>query len=547
MLITVEPAQEGSRSVLMEAIKKAAEQPERPTIIRLTKGVYHLYADSADRHRYYASNTASEKENPDPTKRIALWLKKTNNITIDGQGSTLMLDGEQTALVIDSCRAVLIKDLTIDMFDPTVPEMTVVETGPGYMITDVHPSSQYEIVNGRLRWKGCNWSFEGGIAQLYDPEQNITWRSFAPQTSAKQVTELSERKLRFDFAQTPDVQIGQTFQMRDGIRDELCGLITHSADVSFSNVICRFMGNFSILSQLSENISYTDCEFAPDSIGGRTNSSFADMLHFSGCKGEINIKNCHFSGAHDDPVNVHGTHLKVIEFPTRQLARVRFMHPQSYGFEAFSKGDEIEIVDTKSLLPVATNRIARVTRENKYDLLLTFEHEIPSSVLLNPNLVIENITLTPEVTISDCTFERVPTRGILISTRKKVVIERNLFFRMKMSAILIADDARSWYESGPVHDVTIRDNRFIECGEPVIWIHPENETPEGPVHKNITITNNTFVLKDRRAIEARSTAGISITNNLFKINSSYGQEVSCSAFEACIDIIEENNRIENYN
>ncbi|GAB1358240.1 hypothetical protein MASR1M31_00180 [Porphyromonadaceae bacterium] len=115
-----------------------------------------------------------------------------------------------------------------------------------------------------------------------------------------------------------------------------------------------------------------------------------------------------------------------------------------------------------------------------------------------------------------------------------------------MSAILIADDARSWYESGPVHDVTIRDNRFIECGEPVIWIHPENETTEEPVHKNITITNNTFVLKDRRAIEVRSTSGISIINNLFRVNSSYGQEVSCSAYEACIDIIEENNRIENY-
>ncbi|MCK5775880.1 MAG: hypothetical protein KAH25_06885 [Bacteroidales bacterium] len=55
----------------------------------------------------------------------------------------------------------------------------------------------------------------------------------------------------------------------------------------------------------------------------------------------------------------------------------------------------------------------------------------------------------------------------------------------------------SWYESGYVRDVTIKNNKFIYCGSPVINIHPENSSIEegNPVHKNISIIGNQFRLK----------------------------------------------------
>ena len=86
---------------------------------------------------------------------------------------------------------------------------------------------------------------------------------------------------------------------------------------------------------------------------------------------------------------------------------------------------------------------------------------------------------------------------------------------MQMSGILIADDARSWFESGMVRDVTIRNNNFIECGDPVILIAPENDRNEGYVHRNITISNNRFQLTGADAISAKSVDGLKITDNLF--------------------------------
>lgn len=67
-----------------------------------------------------------------------------------------------------------------------------------------------------------------------------------------------------------------------------------------------------------------------------------------------------------------------------------------------------------------------------------------------------------------------------------------------MSAILIEGDAEGWFESGPVNDVLIRENTFVDCaynggpGNAVIAINPSNSVINAnrPVHKNIRIENN---------------------------------------------------------
>ena len=59
--------------------------------------------------------------------------------------------------------------------------------------------------------------------------------------------------------------------------------------------------------------------------------------------------------------------------------------------------------------------------------------------------VVENLAYVPDVTISGAYFSRVPTRGILMTTRGKVVIENNVIHTPMRQALHIADDADSWY------------------------------------------------------------------------------------------------------
>lgn len=113
-----------------------------------------------------------------------------------------------------------------------------------------------------------------------------------------------------------------------------------------------------------------------------------------------------------------------------------------------------------------------------------------------------------------------------------------------MSGVLVSDDARGWYESGPVRDVTIRRNLFMECGSPVIAVMPENDRYEGAVHRNVRIEANRFVIcQGDEAVSARATDGLIIRDNYISVAGD--GSVSPDAFfrtEDCKDVTISGNR-----
>lgn len=547
-VINISPSTEADNHNIAIALEKAASYKGKPVTIKFAPGIYDLSRSEAIKKIYYASNTTSEVENPDPTKHIGILLKKVKNLTIDGCGSTLLATGLITNFVLDQCENITIKNLNIDSQDPAQTEMEVLENGEDFLIAKVHPTSHYQIKNGKMQWQGDGWAFSNGIAQSYDREKDITWRSWSPMNGLQKAVELRPGVVYLQYKQKPKVATHTIFQMRDGIRNEVCGLVNNSKNIRFENVNFYYLGNFGIVCQSTENISFNQSSFCPKAGSGRTNAGYADFIQVSGCKGKVQIMNSKFAGAHDDPINVHGTHLKVIDFISPKQIKVRFMHPQTYGFSAFFRGDDIELVSSNSLLCIDKAKIREAQLINPREMILTLNHPLSAATISEKDLVVENITWTPEVQIVNNNFSRIPTRGILVSTRRKILIEGNTFYGMQMSGIFVANDALSWYESGPVHDLTIRRNTFIECGNPVILIHPENKEFKGAVHKNITIEENVFKFKTSNdiAIEVKATKDLLIRRNLFNIV----EASSKSSFDLiktmnCENVIIQDNIIQN--
>lgn len=514
-IIRVTPDSPDMTKDIQAAIEEAKSYDGKSVTIELQNANYNIYRKSSSHQLYHISNTTSEKENPDQTKHIGLWLKGLKNITIDGKGAHLITHGEMTSFVIDGCENITLKNFTVTAADPTVPELTATEVGDRHMTVRIHPQSKYLIKDGKFSFVGDSWTLSEGIAQSYDPEKDITWRSWSPLPGLQKAIELEPNLLRFTYNTKPQATPGMIFQMRDGIRDEACGLIQYSKNVTLEDVHLAFLGNFGLVGQMSENITYRNLTFAPETGSGRTCAGFADFVQMSGCKGLILIENSRFTGAHDDPINIHGTHLAVTDFLSPNEIVVKYMHHQTYGFQSFLPGNEIEFIDPYSLLPLASFKVKKSKMKSEREIIVTLDKSVPESIRKKPELVIENVTYTPEVIIRNNFFSRIPSRGLLVSTRRKILIENNTFFRMQMSGILIADDARSWFESGMVRDVTIRNNNFIECNEPVILIAPENSQNKGYVHQNITIANNRFKLIGKNAVSARSVDGLKINGNLF--------------------------------
>jgi hypothetical protein len=503
-------------------VKAAIEacNAETATTLVFPKGRYDFWPEHADVRNYYISNTSTEQECPSKLKTIGLLFEKKKNLTIEGNGSLFVFHGKMVTWAMDHCENIVIQNIQVDFERPTMSEMTFREVSDSLVIADIHPDSKYAIINGRLNWYGEGWGMNGFHAVLVDPKMGTEFYSSWDPFAKSEAQEVAPFKVRFkgNFSNT-SFKPGQVLTIRDPVRDQVGAFINLSKNISVKNVSMYYMHGLGIVNQFSENLHYDSVFVMPRPGSGRVISSFADCMHFSGCKGQVTIENCKFKGAHDDPINVHGTHLEITQIISPTTIKVRFMHPQTYGFEAFFVGDSVAFVHSAKLQIFGSGVISSAKLISKQEMLLELKGPLSPAVATGDCL--ENLTWTPSLTIKNCRFESTITRGLLVTTRRKVLIENNTFYRTGMHAILIANDASSWYESGEVQDVTIRNNIFQECGynsspgNYVIAIAPENHelVPGYMVHKNIRIENNTFIVYDYPLLSVRSTENLIFTRN----------------------------------
>ncbi|WP_142686593.1 alpha-1,3-galactosidase-related protein [Chitinophaga polysaccharea] len=504
---------------VQQAIAACKDKPG--AILEFAPGRYDFYPDSAVKKVYFISNTSSETEVPEKTKTIGLFFEHFKDLTIEGNGAEFVFHGKMTTWVFDHCEHITMRHVTIDAERPSMSEMTLKTVTPQMVIAAIHPDSRYSIIDQHLEWHGPRWGMKIFHAVLADTAKGVyTYSSWAPFQKSKAVT-IAPHTVQFngDFSGFKGGP-GNVFTVRDGIRDQVGAFINHCRNVRLEHINMRYMHGLGIVSQFSEDLHYSHIQIMPGENSGRVMAAFADGMHFSGCKGDITITDSHFKGLHDDPVNVHGTHLVITGKPGPRVLKLRFMHHQTYGFQAFFAGDSIGFVHAATLEGYAKGRVTAARMISEREMEVTLDKDLPESIIAGDCL--ENITWVPSLTVRNCLFEAVNTRGLLVTTRKKVVIAGNRFYRTGMHAILIADDAASWFESGPVTDVEISGNTFEGCGynlspdnNYVIAIAPENhQLLKGyMVHHNIRIEDNEFRIYDYPVLTARSTGNSSFTRN----------------------------------
>jgi len=476
-----------------------------PVEINFAPGRYDFYTTKAFKRKYQISNTNGD---PDSAKAIGILLAGAKHFRVSGPGAYIFYRGKMIEVCIDSCENISISDLHFDYHRPTVSEFSVAAVGDDYVDLEIHKDSQYTIENGQIIWKGEGWDYKTGLTQELDLRTNEVWRRRDP-LKAMKLEEIRPFLIRGRGKHNMKPQ--RVYQIRNTRRD-CAGVFTRrSSNITWKNVRFQFLHGMGLVNQFSENLTFDTVAIAPDKASGRTTAAWADCIQVSGCKGKLLVKNCIFSGAHDDAINIHGTYLRVVERISDKQIKVRFMHAQTFGFMAFNPGDEIEFVRWDSLKTYGPNRVIDAQLLNPKELLLTLDTPVPLE--FKQNDAVENVTWTPEVEIRGCTVSRIPTRGFLITTRRKVLVEDNDFLSTHMSAILLGGDAKGWYESGCIRDMTIRKNRFIRCAEPVININPQNSAVNDAVHQNIRIEGNEFVLAGTRMVRAKSTKGLSVTGN----------------------------------
>lgn len=522
----------------------AAREAEGPVILNFPKGEYQVYPDKAVERELYISNTVGADQSH-KMKKIGIFLENMEDVVVEGNGSLFNFHGKMMTFAAIGCKNVTFQNYSVDFQVPTVVDITVEKVEENSAVVYVPECYPYQIDGTGIIWKSDASPYTGETywtgrnsfhyTQILNLKDGTSFRSSNPLfNGVTSIEDLGSNRLKFNYGSIDSsIQEGYCYQMRPTVRDHAGVFLWKSEEIMLKDLDIHFLHGFGMVGQFSSDIHLDGIRFATPEGSGRTTAGYADFLQMSGCKGEIRIENCGFENAHDDPINIHGTFLQVTERIADNKFKVRYMHNETAGFPNFFPGDEVEFMTKGNMIPVqdSTARVIEVSGPtgeggaadsgtgSLTDIMITLDQDMPKEIGAGTH-VAENITYTPSVIVENNMFKEIPTRGILVTTRKKVEIRGNEFDSQGMAAIYISNDAQGWYESGPARDVLIEQNVFRRSGvgtstQPVIYIDPTNPTvsSDRTVHENIVIRDNVFYMKDNQVLGAKSVKDLSFTGN----------------------------------
>ena len=525
VFVTKYGLQPDSRRNAVQAVKAAIKEcaGKRNPILVFPKGRYDFWPQYAAEKDYYESNT--DVANP---RRCPILIEKIDNLIIDGQGSDFIFHDRVQPFTVDNSSNITIKNLTVDWDILLTAQAELLAVTNNYMDLNINKyESPYIFESHKLVFVGEGWKsrFNGSMME-FDKETRL----IAPQTGDNGCTgggwkeytaeELSDGVIRIHKTMTRKPKVGSMLIMRHSNRDHSGMFIYKSKNVNIENVSVFHTTGLGILSQHSENLFFTNVKMTPNYSRGRYVSGHDDGFHFSNCKGQIIVDNCEFAALMDDPINVHGTSVRIMKKLSDTKLLCRFMHDQSVGLDWGEKDDKVGFIENETMEKIGVGTLKSFRPLNKEEFEVEFANPIPAGI--REGAALENLTWTPDVIIKNSNFRSCRARGILITTPGKVIIENNTF-ESSGSAILIAGDSNYWYESGAVKDVMIRNNKFLDpCmtsmyqfSEAIISIFPEIPKSESnkPFHKNIAIEGNEFYPFDYPVLYAKSVDGLKFINN----------------------------------
>lgn len=483
-------------------------------------GDYYLDIDNLESHKLFITNTIGEKEyNPDEEKyihKVGFFIDGVKNLTISGVGARFIARGRMTNMAVLNSENITVKDIEFLAENPDLHEFTVKKSSAFSTVFELDSESSYIKENGKFYFTGHGYKTPFTLSKYVWPcfghyfaeDEKRIKRAAHPFMGARGIKEIAPHTFKVSYLLPKKFTVGDMYSVYDVRRLDVGFFVENTKNIALKGIKQRFNVSLAFVAQNTENIDIDSVEFCPADGQVKRFASYADFVQVCMCKGQVNVTNSTFIGAGDDVLNVHGTHFKITSVNGNTI-KCKFMHPQSHGYLAFNPGDKIEFVNPSTLACVGEATVKTAKLDDYYTVSL----EVDDAKDAKPGNVIENVTLCPDLYFANNYMSNIVTRGLLITTRGKVVVENNTFANTIMPSLLFSDDAKSWYESGPCKDVTIRGNSFEECDECYIRILPENGSNKNIVHGDFLVEGNTF--KHNRGIEAKNTKSLILKDNIY--------------------------------
>ncbi len=479
---------------------KACRGKAHPKLI-FEAGVYNIYGNRKNiRGNFYPS----------------VAINNVENLIIEGNGAELKGHDYATMFHFVRCRNSMVRNLAVDWDPLPYTQGKVIQADTNFIDMEVMPPF---VAKAGLHTEAILG---------YDREKHRMARRFTDhyQLGYEKTTEVVRPGVMRVFIGRQDRFAGKMPATGDYIiaRHHVYGYqsfeFIQCVNVQLENITVYSNPGMGVTGEECRNMSIRHLKIMIRPGSGRWMSSTADATHFRACRGTIVMENCLFEGMGDDATNVRSSEYLLIS-ETVSNNKLSLKTGNRYGQDPLPPrvGDKLEISSSsRPLLAYATLTVRSVeVAQGGKALVIGFSEKLPAKVRAGD--IVGDASSCPVLRIRNCTVIRNRARGFIIKTRN-ALIEDCTFQDICASAVALETDVVAWWEAIGSRDVTIRNNRFIDCRfEPeylqgVIESHTMSQTIPAGIYQRITIENNIFLGSDANLLKIGSADGVSIINNI---------------------------------
>ncbi len=436
-----------------------------------------------------------------PTNRLVFDFKDVNDLTIDGQGATLIFAGKANAFAFLRCNNLTVRNLKIDWDRVPFSQGKVFATGDHSI--DVQVDAAYPI-NGTEKVQGM---------MDYDPETHLPLANLDVFGSAiASVKLLGPQQLRITLKPRSVAEkeahqnkyLAAMLNKLVVLRHEVYGSygfdFGRCNNVTLENISVYACPGMAIHASLSSNISSDHVEVRIKPGSGRLMSTTADCQYYTFCSGTISVKNGFYENMGDDGFNATAKYraiTKVVDAKTIETA----LPTKGWQGPAPEKGEKLVFQNKGDLSRKATATVV----SGKWDeakKAFVVQFDAPVTGLAEGDLWYSE-TYLPKVSITDSTFQGMRSRAILLSTEAKV--SKCTIRGSGYPGVLLKGGLRHGAEGPSPENIEISDCTFEGCGGAAIYGYSDGMDRAAGALSNIVIERNT--IRDIPALAAQRFEG----------------------------------------
>ena len=476
----------------------------------------------------------------DDKKYYAINIKDKKNITIDGQGATLLFDGNVSAFGLENCENVIIKNLTIDYKTPCFIQGKITDATDKYMEVDFSKDG-YDVTfdddKKMIFFKSPigkeylsadsfllnEFEMEPKRPSPSSPDYFLCLNNSHPVYASMSVcvdTEIIDNgKMRFSYKgksvkhNVGNYIVGSIHERRNNNIH-----LFRCKNVTLENITMYSSLSFGVISLCGENLTVRNVNSVVNSDTNRLLAVVADMFHCVNTKGYVNISDCRIENLMDDCINIHSLLSQVKSILDRNTLIVDFPYLAKKAVNLYTKGEKVNVLHPETFETVTQLTVSTSEYMGDYHLVISFDEDVAD---VYEGYILESFDAKPTVHISGCSAGNNRGRGFLVPCGRETIVENNMLYSSKQG-IAVNGASKLYLEGSAVTDLTIRNNDFTKCSYMnkgyVININPVSlSETKTPYHENISIYDNDFNDSANKLIYMRSAEDVEIySNNISK-------------------------------